>query len=90
LKQAHEKSLEKLQIVQQEKDDLREMFEEDREHIQREKYQLLVEQMGLREEFTRAVCSVSGLAQMEEETTESHVGKLAEAIYKLQSRVEES
>jgi hypothetical protein len=36
-------ALEKLQVAQQEKDDLRAKFEEDREQIQREKDQLLAE-----------------------------------------------
>jgi hypothetical protein len=89
LKQEKEESLEQLRVAQQEKDDIREKFEEDREKIQREKDQLLTEQIGLREEVTRALCSVSGLAQMEEETTESQVGKLVEAIQQLQARVAE-
>jgi chromosome segregation ATPase len=37
----------------------------------------------------RALRSMSGLAQMEEETTESQVGKLVEAIQQLQARVAE-
>jgi hypothetical protein len=48
LKQAKEEALEKLRVVQQEKDDLREKFEEDREKIQREKDQLLMEQTGVK------------------------------------------
>jgi chromosome segregation ATPase len=89
LKQAKEEALEKCRVVQQEKDDLRAKFEEDREQIQREKDQLLMEQIGVREAVTRALRSMSGLAQMEEETTESQVGKLVEAIQQLQARVAE-
>jgi hypothetical protein len=89
LKQEKEEVLEKLWVVQQEKDDLRVKFEEDREKIQKEKDQLLAEQTVVKEAVTRALRSVSGLAQMEEETTESQVGKLAEAIQQLQARVAE-
>jgi len=48
---------------------------------------LLAEQTVVREEVTRALHSMSGLAQMEEETVESQVRKLAEAIQQLQVRV---
>jgi hypothetical protein len=80
LKQAKEESLEQSWVTQQEKDDLRTKFKEDREQIQRENDQLLVQQIGFREEITRALHSVPGLAQMEEETANIQVGKLIEAI----------
>jgi hypothetical protein len=89
LRQEKEEALEKLWVAQQEKDDLRAKFEEDKEKIQKEKDQLLAEQIGIREAVNRALRSVSGLAQMEEETTESQVGKLVEAIQQLQARVAE-
>jgi prophage DNA circulation protein len=89
LKQAKEEALEKLRVVQQEKDDMRAKFEEDREKIQREKDQFLMEQTAVKETVARALLSVPGLAQMEEETTESQVGKLVEAIQQLQARVAE-
>jgi hypothetical protein len=89
LKQEKEEALEKLWVVQQEKDDIRAKFEEDREKIQKEKDQLLAEKTVVREAVTRALRSVSGLAQIEEETTESQVGKLVEAIQQLQARVAE-
>jgi hypothetical protein len=89
LKQEKEEVLEQLWVVQQEKDDIRVKFEEDREKIQKEKDQLLVEQTVVKEDVTRALRSVSGLAHMEEETTESQVGKLVEAIQQLQARVAE-
>jgi hypothetical protein len=89
LKQEKEEVLEKLRVAQQEKDDIREKFKEDREKIQKEKDQLLMEQTVVKEVVTRALLSMSGLAQMEEETTESQVGKLAEAIQQLQARVAE-
>jgi FtsZ-binding cell division protein ZapB len=50
---------------------------------------LLVEKIGIREEVNRVLCSVLGLAKMEEETTKSRVGKLIESIQLLQARVEE-
>jgi predicted nucleic acid-binding Zn-ribbon protein len=89
LKQEKEEALEKLRVAQQEKDEIRAKFEEDKEKIQKEKDQLLAEQIVVREAVTRALRSVSGLAQMEEETTESQVGKLVEAIQQLQARVAE-
>jgi hypothetical protein len=64
-------------------------FAEDREHIQKEKDQLLVEEIGVRQAVARALCSVPGLTQMEEETMESQVGKLAEVIQQLRARVVE-
>jgi hypothetical protein len=45
--------------------------------------------MGVIESVTRALRSMSGLAQMEEETTKRQVGKLAEEIQQLQTRVAE-
>jgi DNA anti-recombination protein RmuC len=74
LKQAKEESLEQRRVAQQEKDDLRAKFEEDREQIQKEKEQLLAEQIGVREAVTRALRSVPGLAQMEEETVKAKWG----------------
>jgi hypothetical protein len=43
----------------------------------------------VREEVTRALCSLLGLEQMEEEIYEREVGKLIEAIQQLQTRVVE-
>jgi hypothetical protein len=45
--------------------------------------------MGVKEAVTRALRSVSGLAQIEEDTVESQVEKLVEAIQQLQARVVE-
>jgi hypothetical protein len=39
-----------------------------------------MEQIGVREAVTRVVCFVSGLEKMEEETSESQVGKIVESI----------
>jgi VIT1/CCC1 family predicted Fe2+/Mn2+ transporter len=64
-------------------------FAEDKAQIQKEKEQLLTEQMGVKEAVTRALHSVSGLTQIEEDTVESQVEKLAEAIQQLQARVVE-
>jgi hypothetical protein len=64
-------------------------FEVDREQIQKEKDQLLAEQIGIKEAMNRALRSVSGLAQMEEETADSQVEKLVEPIQQLQERVAE-
>jgi hypothetical protein len=89
LKKEKEEALEKCRVAQQEKYGLRENFEEDRENIQREKDQFLIEKIGVREAVTRALRSMPGLAQMEEETIEIQVGKLLEAIQQLQAIVEE-
>jgi hypothetical protein len=45
--------------------------------------------MQVREGVTRALRSVPGLAQIEEETTEIQVGKLVESIQQLQAKVAE-
>jgi hypothetical protein len=75
--------------VQQEKDEIRAMFEEDKAKMQREKDQLLTEKTVVKEAVTKELRSVSGLAQEEPESTEMQVGKLAEAIQQLQARVME-
>jgi hypothetical protein len=71
--------------MQQETKDLWVKLEEDKEKIQKEKDQLLAEQTVIIEAMTRALRSMSDLAQMEEEETESQVGKLTEAIQQLQA-----
>jgi hypothetical protein len=43
-----------------------------------------MENMGVKEEVTRALRSVIGLAQMEEETAKIQVGKLIESIQRIQ------
>jgi hypothetical protein len=88
LKKENEKALEKLRVMQQEKDYIRAKFEEDKEKIQKEKDQLLIEHIGVREVVTRQLLSMMGLAQMEEETIKIQVRKLVEAIQQLQERVE--
>jgi hypothetical protein len=50
--------------VQQEKNDIRAKFEEG-EKIQKEKDQLLTEQIVVKEAMTREILSMSSLAQME-------------------------
>jgi hypothetical protein len=85
LKQAKEEALEQHWVAKQEKDDLWAKFAEDREQIQKEKEHFLAEKMGVKEAVTRALRSMSGLAQMEGET----VGKLIEVIQQLQARVVE-
>jgi hypothetical protein len=89
LKQEKEEVLEQLRVAQQEKYDLRVKFEEDIEKIQKEKDHLLEEKTMVREAVPRALRYVSILAQMEEETIESQVGKLTEVIQQLQERVAE-
>jgi predicted nucleic acid-binding Zn-ribbon protein len=89
LKEAKEEALEQIRILQQEKYDMRANFEEDREHIQREKYQFLAEHTMVKETVARTLLFVLSLAPMEEEIAESQVGKLAEAIQQLQERVAE-
>jgi hypothetical protein len=76
LKQEKEEVLEKLRVAQKEKDEIRAMFEEDKEKMQKEKDQLLAEKTVVKEAVTKALRSVSGLAQEEPESTEMQVGKL--------------
>jgi hypothetical protein len=89
LKQEKEEIQEQLRTAQKEKDELRTMFEEDKEKIQKEKDQLLTEEIGVKEAVTRALRSVLGFTQMEEEIVESQVGMLVKAIQQLQARVAE-
>jgi len=89
LKQEKEEALEKLWVAQKEIEDLRAKFKEDKENIQKEKDLLLAEKTVVKEAVTRALHSMSGLAHMEEETTEIQVGNLVEAIQQLQARVAE-
>jgi hypothetical protein len=56
------------------------MFEEDNAKIQKEKYQLLIDQTTVKEVVTKALHSVSSLEQEEPELVKMQVGKLVEAI----------
>jgi hypothetical protein len=48
-----------------------------------------MEQVGVKEAVNRALLSVTGLEQMEEDPVENQVAKLVEAIQQLQQRVAE-
>jgi trimethylamine:corrinoid methyltransferase-like protein len=74
---------------EKEKDEIQAMFEEDNAKIQKEKDQLLTEKTAVKEAVTKALRSVSGLAQEEQESVEIQVGKLVEAIQQLQAWVTE-
>jgi hypothetical protein len=50
---------------------------------------VLAEQTVVKETMARALRSMPGLAQMEEDITERQVGKLAKAIQQFQARVAE-
>jgi hypothetical protein len=60
------------------------MFAEDRAHIQKEKEHLPTEKIGVKEEVTRALHSVTGLEQMEEDPVKIQVVNLVEAIQQIQ------
>jgi hypothetical protein len=62
LKQEKEEIQEQLQTVWKEKYELRAMFEEDKEKIQKEKDQLLTERIRVKEAVTRSLRSMLGLA----------------------------
>jgi hypothetical protein len=62
LKKAKDETIEKQQVLQQEKDDLQAKFAEEIAQTQKEKEQLFVEQMGIKEAVTRALFSMSGFA----------------------------
>jgi hypothetical protein len=70
--------------VQEEKDDLHTKFEEERTQIQQEKEKFLIEQLRVKEAFSRALCSVTGLDKKADELVEHQVMYLAEAIQQLQ------
>jgi Fic family protein len=61
LKQEKEEVLEQLQVAQKEKDEIRVMFKEEKEMMQKEKYQLLAEQTVVKEVMIKALHSVLGL-----------------------------
>lgn len=50
---------------------------------------MLSEQTAVKEVVTKTLCSVSGLAQEEEESTEIQVRKLVEAIQQLKAQITE-
>jgi hypothetical protein len=56
------------------------MFEEDNLRIKEEKDKLLVEKIVIKEIVTKALLSMLGLVQKEEDSLEIQVGKLVEAI----------
>ena len=89
LKQTQEEVIEKHWVAQQEKDDLQIKFEEDKAQIQKEKEQLLTEQVGVKEAVNRALQSVTGLEQIEEDPMESRVANLVVAIQQIQQKVAE-
>jgi hypothetical protein len=87
LKQVQEEDMEQHQVAQQEKDALQAKFIEDRAQIQQDKEQLIAKQVGVKEAINRALCSVTGLEQKEEDPVESQVAKLVEDIQQLQHRI---
>jgi hypothetical protein len=53
LKKEKEEALEQLQATQKEKDEIQAMFEEDKEKVQKEKDQMLVEKTVVKEAVTK-------------------------------------
>jgi hypothetical protein len=80
LKKSHEDIIEKRRVAHQEKEDIQEKFDKDRETIQKEKEQLLAKQIGIEEDVNRAFRSVIGLEQKAEEPLDRQVMKLVEFI----------
>jgi phosphopantetheinyl transferase (holo-ACP synthase) len=89
LKQEKEEVLEKIQVAQKEKDEIRPKFKKNNVKIQEENYELLAEQTVVKEAVTKALRSMSGLEQDELELTEMQVGNLVEAIMQLQAWIME-
>jgi hypothetical protein len=89
LKKEKEEVLEKLQVAQKQKYEIRAMFEEDKEKIQKEKDQLITEQTMVKEVVTKELFSVSGLAWEEEMSIAIQVGNIVEAIQQLQAWIME-
>jgi hypothetical protein len=75
--------------VQKEKSEIQAEFEQKKEKIQKEKYQLLTENILVKEAVARELLSFPGLAQEEPESNEMQVVKLVEFIQQLQARVME-
>jgi VIT1/CCC1 family predicted Fe2+/Mn2+ transporter len=87
LKKEQEEVIEQCRFAQQENDDLQTKFEEERAQIQQEKEKLLAEKVEVKEAVSRALHSVTGLDQKEEDPVENQVVKLVEAIQQLQQRI---
>jgi F0F1-type ATP synthase membrane subunit b/b' len=67
LKKEKEEVLDKIRVAQKEKDEIRAMFEEDKEKIQKEKDQFLAEKTVFKEVVTKSLHSVLGSTQEEHE-----------------------
>jgi hypothetical protein len=89
LNQEKEEVLEQLRVVQKEKNEIQVKFKQNNAKIKEEKDQLLTEQIAVKKAVTKALHSVSGLAQEELESTEMQVGKLSKAIQQLQEWIME-
>jgi hypothetical protein len=89
LKKEKQEAIEQRQVAQQEKYGIQAKFAEDRAQIQKEKEQLLANQIGVKEAVIRALRFLVGLEWMEEDPVEIQVGKIVESIQKIQQRVVE-
>ena len=89
MKQEKEEVLGQLRVAQKDKYEIRVVFEEDKENIQKEKDQLITEQTMVKEVVTKALFSVSGLAWEEEMSIVIQVGNIVEAIQQLQAWIME-
>jgi hypothetical protein len=92
MKKEKEEISEKLRVAQyyvtayeNERDEFREMLEEDEAHILREKNQLLIEKTASKEVVRKELLSVPGSTQEEHEVVEVQVMNLDEAIQQLQA-----
>jgi hypothetical protein len=87
LKKAQEEIIEQCRAPHQEKEAIQDKFDKDRAKIQKEKEQLLMKKIEIKEAFNRAFHSVTGLEQKSEEPLDCQVMKLVEVIQQLQQRV---
>jgi hypothetical protein len=76
-------------MYENEKDEFQEILKEVKVKIQRKKDHLLIEQTVVKKVVSRALFSMPGLVQEENEVVEVQVMKLVEAIQGLQERIME-
>jgi hypothetical protein len=89
LKQAKEEALEQRRVCSKRKMTSRRSLQRIKCRSRRKKNSCSQSRWEFKEAVTRALRSVLGLAQIEEDTVESQVEKLVEAIQQLQARVAE-
>jgi hypothetical protein len=96
LKQEKDESQEQLRVAlysltayKSEREEFREMLQEDKSQLQREKEEFLIEHTMVKEAVNKACCYVPGLAHEDQESVKVQVVKLAKTIQQIQERITE-